>query len=515
MEAWVIVTGIAALLAGYLAHLGLSFLRRMRARAAAEQVCAASRAAAEERLRRAHAEAEAQETERRARFEREVRDENEGLKELERLLGERERDLERFASLVAQKDEARARLQAQVDERERVLQEGRREVQRLKAEQRRALLERAGFTETSAREHLLHLKTQLLDREMSLRQERSRARLEEEAERFGREFVTTAILRCDVDHLREEKSWSVPLPKGRGPDLFQGDGAPFRGAFEAATGVKLEVDAERGEVRFDALDGVRKEVARRSLKRIFENGRIDPGRVADLVEHVRREVSRNLLKKGKGAVQSLGLGHFHQKMLRTIGRLHYRTSYGQNILKHSKEVASLCALLAGELGLDVKLARRCGFLHDVGKAIDAEMEGGHPEIGADLAQKCGEDPVVVNAILAHHEDQKRTTLYPLVVQAADAISGARPGARRRTLEKYLMRVEQIERIATAPPGVEGAYVIQAGREVRVSVDPAKVSDEDVVRLSQEIARNIEKEMSFPGTIRVTVIRESRVVAFAR
>ncbi|MHC4698528.1 MAG: ribonuclease Y, partial [Planctomycetota bacterium] len=286
-------------------------------------------------------------------------------------------------------------------------------------------------------------------------------------------------------------------------------------AFEKVTGVDVIVDDTPGVVVVSAFDPVRREIARRSLERLIQDGRIHPGRIEELVEQVRKELNEELLEAGKKASLEANVGGLHRKQLDLLGRLKYRTSYGQNVLRHSLEVAFLCQAIADELGLDGRLARRCGLLHDIGKAIDHNAEGSHPKIGADFCKRFNERPEVLNAIEGHHADIPSTSSYTPIVMAADAVSAARPGGRRESLERYIQRLQELEEIAKEPSGVKEAFAIQAGREIRVIVDAKRVDDAVAAKISHDVAKQIEERMTYPGEIRVTVLREVRAVSLAR
>ena len=344
-------------------------------------------------------------------------------------------------------------------------------------------------------------------------------RIEDEAiersKEKARRVISMAIQRIASEHVVESTVSVLDLPsddmKGR---IIGREGRNIR-AFEQATGVDLIVDDTPGAVILSCFEPVRREIARLALERLVQDGRIHPARIEEVVAATTKEVNELIVEAGKQAAMDADVHGLHPKEIGLLGRLHFRTSYGQSVLKHSLEVAYLASHIAGELGLDAKLAKRCGLLHDIGKAVDHEVEGGHPQIGADLARRYGERDEVVNAIAAHHEDVPATSIYTTIVAAADAISASRPGARRETLEKYIKRLQRLEELATSFEGVENAYAIQAGREIRVIVDSAKVSDSDALRICRNIAHEIEKELSYPGEVKVTLIRETRVVEYAR
>ncbi|HRU06269.1 MAG TPA: ribonuclease Y, partial [Candidatus Brocadiia bacterium] len=333
------------------------------------------------------------------------------------------------------------------------------------------------------------------------------------AERQARKIIGAAIQRFAADHTTEMVVSSVPLPnedmKGR---IIGREGRNIR-AFEKATGVDVIVDDTPGVIVVSGFDGVRREIARLSMEKLVQDGRIHPARIEEVVEQTKKEMDNLLMETGKQAAFDCGVHNLDPREVELLGRLKFRTSYGQNQLQHVIEVAHLTGIMAGELGLDVQLAKRCGLLHDLGKAMDHEMEGGHPEIGAEMAKRCGECQDVIDAIGGHHLDIP-PSIYAVLVSAADAISASRPGARRETLEKYIKRLEQLEAIANSFPGVQQAYAIQAGREVRVIVSPDKLSEEMAQKVCRDIAKQVEKDMTYPGEVRVTLIRESRYVEVA-
>jgi ribonuclease Y len=337
----------------------------------------------------------------------------------------------------------------------------------------------------------------------------------DEAFQRSREITLTAIQRYAGDHTCDSTVSTVDIPsdemKGR---VIGREGRNIR-AFEKSTGVDVIVDDTPGVVLVSAFDPVRREVARRSLERLIQDGRIHPGRIEELVQQVRKEVQEEIMDSGKKAAVEANVGGLHRKQLDLLGRLKYRTSYGQNVLRHSLEVAFLCQAIADELGLDGRLARRCGLLHDIGKAIDHDVEGSHSKIGAEFCKRFNERPEVLNAIEAHHGDGPATSPFTPIVMAADAISASRPGGRRDSLERYIQRLQQLEEIAKEPAGVKEAFAIQAGREIRVIVDAKRVDDATAEKIARDVAKKVEDQMTYPGEIRVTVLRELRAVAVAR
>ncbi len=437
------------------------------------------------------------------------------LKATEKRLTKREDNLEAKLDTLVTKERNLEQAQNKLADRTTELSTREERAAALVEERRDQLLRVSGMSMDEAK------RTVLMELENELEQEsaeliaKSTAAAKEEAFQRSREITLTAIQRYAGEHTCESTVSTVAIPsdemKGR---VIGREGRNIR-AFEKVTGVDVIVDDTPGVVLVSAFDPVRREVARRSLERLIQDGRIHPGRIEELAEQVRKEVDEELAETGKKAAMEANVGGLHRKQLDLLGRLKYRTSYGQNVLRHSIEVAFLCQAIADELGLNGRLARRCGLLHDIGKAIDHEVEGSHPKIGSDFCKRFNEKPEVLNAVEGHHGYIPSTIPYTPIVMAADAISASRPGGRRETLERYIQRLQQLEEIAKEPEGVKEAYAIQAGREIRVVVDAKRVSDAVAAKISRDIAKKVEEQMTYPGEVRVTVLREVRAVSHAR
>jgi len=437
------------------------------------------------------------------------------LKETEKRLAKREDNLEAKLDTLNTKERNLEQSQKKLASQLEQITQREAELDALIAQRRERLLEVSGMSADEAKRTVLRELQSELDHEAEELIQKSVTVAKEDAEKRSREIILTAIQRYAMEHTCESTVSTVDIPsddmKGR---VIGREGRNIR-AFEKATGVDVIVDDTPGVVVVSAFDPVRREVARQTLERLIQDGRIHPGRIEEIAEAVRKEIEEDIMEAGKKAAVEANVGGLHRKQIDLLGRLKYRTSYGQNVLRHSLEVAFLCQIIADELGLDGRLARRCGLLHDIGKAIDHEVEGSHPRIGADFCRKFNEKPEVVNAVEAHHGDVPATSPYTPIVMAADAISAARPGGRRESLERYVQRLEQLEQIAKVDPGVREAFAIQAGREIRVIVDAKRVDDATASRIARDIAKQIEQQMTYPGEIKVTVLREVRAVAVAK
>ena len=442
--------------------------------------------------------------------------------ELERESKERRSELQRYEKRVLSKEEALDKRSEAIEKREasftakeEQLKQREKKVVEL-SQQRVQELERiSGLTSEQAKEYLLKTVEEDVKHDTAKMIKELEAQAKEEADKKAKEYVVTAIQRCAADHVAETTISVVQLPsdemKGR---IIGREGRNIR-TLETLTGVELIIDDTPEAVVLSGFDPIRREVARIALEKLIVDGRIHPARIEEMVEKAQKEVDTMIREEGESAALEVGVHGIHPELLKLLGRMKFRTSYGQNALKHSVEVAQLSGLLAGEIGLDVRLAKRAGLLHDIGKSIDHDVEGSHIQIGVDLCRKYKESATVINAVEAHHGDVEPETLIACVVQAADTISAARPGARRETLETYTNRLKQLEDITNQFKGVDKSFAIQAGREIRVMVVPEQVSDADMVLLARDIAKQIEFELEYPGQIKVNVIRESRVTDYAK
>lgn len=453
---------------------------------------------------------------RREEINREAEKARAEIRETERRIEKREDALEQQLKELARKDRQTDHLQKQLGEKKEELERKAKEFDGLIAEETKKLLQLNGLSRETAEKLLLDRLERELSAEVADRVRKAEELVKQQSEEKAREVIATAVHRYASSATADATTSAVEVPsddvKGR---IIGREGRNIR-TFEKATGVDVIVDDTPGLVIVSAFDQVRREIARLSLVKLIADGRIHPARIEEIVLETQQEMERHLLEIGRQAVEDANVPMPSEKILHLLGRLRFRTSYSQNVLRHSVEVAHLCGMMASEIGLNAQLARRCGLLHDIGKAADHEMEGGHPKIGADLAKRYGEtNKEVLHAIAGHHDDITVDHIYTVLVAAADAISASRPGARRESLEKYVKRLEQLEAVACGFPEVENAFAIQAGREVRVIVRSDKATDADAVRVCREIARSIEQQLDYPGEIKVTVIRETRAFDVAK
>ena len=441
-------------------------------------------------------------------LDRDSRERRNEIQRLERRILQREESLDKKSDLLEKKEETINKRLQEIDQMEE-------NVQQLYAKRREELERISNLTSEEAKEILLGEVRKEVSHDAALLIKEIESKAKEEADKKSREIITTAIQRCAADHVSESTVHVVALPndemKGR---IIGREGRNIR-TLETLTGVDLIIDDTPEAVILSSFDPIRREVARIALEKLIVDGRIHPARIEEMVERAKKDVENDIKEEGEQAALETGVHGLHPEIIRLLGRLKYRTSYGQNVLKHSIEVAYLASVMASELGLDVNLAKRAGLLHDIGKAIDQEQEGPHALIGGDFAKKYHESPLVVNAIAAHHGDVEMMSLEAVLVQAADAISAARPGARRETLEAYIKRLEKLEEIANSYEGVDKSYAIQAGREIRIMVKPEQLDDAGSIELARDLAKSVEEQLEYPGQIKINVIREIRAVDFAK
>ena len=464
--------------------------------------------AAEAKKRETLLEAKEEAMKTKNEIDKEVKDRRNELQRMEKRVLSREENLDRKTEAVEKKEASLSRKEAE-------LTKLKQEVSDLEAKRTQELERISGLTSEQAKEYLLKTVEDEVKHETAVMIKELETRAKEEADKKAKDYVVTAIQKCAVDHVSETTISLVQLPndemKGR---IIGREGRNIR-TLETMTGVDLIIDDTPEAVVLSAFDPIRREVARVALEKLIVDGRIHPARIEEMVEKAQREVEAQIREDGENAAMDVGVHGIHPELLKLLGRMKFRSSYGQNALRHSIEVAQLSGMLAGEVGVDVRMAKRAGLLHDIGKSIDHEVEGSHIQIGVDLCRKYKESPIIINAVEAHHGDVEPESLIACIVQAADTISAARPGARRETLDTYTNRLKQLEDISNGFKGVEKSFAIQAGREIRIMVVPEQISDADMVLLARNIAKQIESELEYPGQIKVNVIRESRVTDFAK
>ena len=444
----------------------------------------------------------------RTEHDKEVKERRSELSKQERRLQQKEESLDKKTDAFERKEEELSRRMAEVNQT-------RAQAEEVRKQQVETLEHISGLTQDEAKQFLLDSVEQDVRHETAMKIKEIEQQFKDDADEKAREILSIAIQRCAADHAAEATVSVVPLPndemKGR---IIGREGRNIR-TLETITGVDLIIDDTPEAITVSSFDPVRREVARLALEKLIADGRIHPTRIEDMVEKARRDVDRTIREEGERACYETGVHSLNPELIKILGRQKYRTSYGQNVLNHSIEVAHIAGLMAAELGVDVTLAKRAGLLHDLGKSIDHEVEGSHVQLGADLARKFKENPIVVNAIEAHHGDVEPKSVIAVLVQAADAVSAARPGARRENVENYIRRLQKLEELTGSYPGVEKAFAIQAGREVRIMVKPEDVSEDNMIILARDIAKRIEAELEYPGQIKINVIRETKAVEYAK
>lgn len=464
--------------------------------------------AADAKKREASLEVKEETIKARHDFEKETKERRAELQKYEQRVLSKEEIVEKKATVLERKEQSLTAKEKNIDTEKAQLQE-------LQAKHLQELERISGLTSDKAKEQLLSAVKEDVKHETAMYVKEMETRAKEDARKKAKEYVVTAIQKCAVDHVAETTISLVQLPndemKGR---IIGREGRNIR-SIENATGVELIIDDTPEAVVLSSFNPVRREIARIALEKLIVDGRIHPARIEEMVEKATKEVETMMREEGEAATLELGVHGIHPELVRLLGRMKFRTSYGQNALKHSMEVAQLSGLLAAEIGVDVRMAKRAGLLHDIGKSIDHEVEGSHVELGVNLCKKYKENPIVINAVASHHGDEEPESLIACLVQAADAISAARPGARSETLESYTTRLKQLEEIADSFQGVDKTFAIQAGREIRVMVVPEQISDDDMILLARDISNQIEENLDYPGQIKVNVIRESRVVDYAK
>ncbi len=512
--AWIVIAAVVAVFAVVAFILGVTFRKKIAektissAENEAKRIVNDSIKTAESKKREMLIEAKEEIHKSRTEFDREMKDRRAELQKQERRVVQREESLDKKHEAVEQKD---ATLSKKIKDNDALNEE----LKLIKRSQLEMLEKISGYTVEEAKQYLIQNLESEVRHDYAVRLKDLEAQFKDEADEKARHLISLAIQKCAADHVAEATVSVVPLPndemKGR---IIGREGRNIR-TLETLTGVDLIIDDTPEAITLSSFDPIRREIARISLEKLISDGRIHPARIEEMVEKARRDVDHVIKQEGERATFDTGVHGLNPEIVKLLGRLRFRTSYGQNVLKHSIEVAHISGLLAAELGVDVMLAKRAGLLHDLGKSVDHEIEGSHVSIGVDLAKKYKENEDVIHAIQAHHGDVEPRTVVACIVQAADAISAARPGARRENLENYIKRLEKLEEIATSFKGVESSYAIQAGREVRIIVKPDEVNDDELILLSRDLAKKIESELEYPGQIKVHLIRETRAIDYAK
>jgi ribonuclease Y len=507
---------LGGLLAGYLVVRLQDHFRVSSARTSRDEILAQAKIEADNIRKTAELKSKDELLKEKEKFNRDIDQKHSEIRDQERRLEKKEDGLEQKNQLLLKKEREIDHLKKKIAERRDQVEKRGQELDVLLQKETQKLHEISGLNREQAEKMLLEHLDKELSAEIASRIQKHEEALKAASEEKARKILASAIQRYAAEHTADTTVSTVDIPsddmKGR---IIGREGRNIR-TFEKCTGVDVIVDDTPGVVIVSAFDNIRRETARLALAKLIQDGRIHPSRIEEVVKETQEEMEKHVMEAGREAVMDANIGPLNEKLVQLLGRLKFRTSYSQNVLRHSVEVAHLCGMMAEEMGLHGTLARRCGLLHDIGKAADHEMEGGHPKIGAELAKRYGEtNKDVLHAIAGHHDDVTVDHVYTVLVAAADAISAARPGARRETLEKYVKRLEELEALASGFPGVEQAYAIQAGREVRVIANATQTSDSDALKVCREIAKAIEEQLHYPGEIKVTVVRETRAVEFAR
>ena len=507
-----VITAVVALIIGI--PIGIQIRKRTAekeinsAEEEAKRIINESIKSAESKKREALVEAKEEILQARNEYEREVKERRADLQKQERRLQQKEENLDRKTENIEKKEDTLQRKLAELDE-------ARDEVATVKKTQMEVLERISGFTAEEAKNYLINQLAEEVTHESAMKVREIEAQFKEEADTRAKEILSLAIQRCAADHVAEATVSVVPLPndemKGR---IIGREGRNIR-AIETLTGCDLIIDDTPETITLSSFDPVRREVARIALEKLIQDGRIHPARIEEMVAKAQKEVNATIKAEGERAVFETNIHGLHPELIKLLGRMKYRTSYGQNVLNHSIEVSHIAGLLASELGVDVATAKRAGLLHDIGKAIDHEVEGSHVTIGVNIARKYKESEEVIHAIEAHHGDVEAHTVVACLVQAADAISAARPGARRENIENYVKRLEKLEEVTKSFPGIANCFAIQAGREIRIMVKPEEVSEDQMVLLARDIAKKIEDELTYPGQIKVNLMRETKAVDYAK
>ncbi|RBW69915.1 ribonuclease Y [Bacillus taeanensis] len=511
----VLVSVFVGTVVGYLVRKSIAEAKISSAEHAAQQIIEDGKREAEALKKEALLEAKDETHKLRTDAEHDIRERRNDLQKQEHRLVQKEEVLDRKSESLDKKEDSLEKREESLTKKQQQIEEMESKVEEMLTQHQTELERISGLTREEARKTIISEVEKEMAHETALMVKEMENRAKEEADKKAREVLSLAIQRCAADHVAETTVSVVTLPndemKGR---IIGREGRNIR-TLETLTGIDLIIDDTPEAVILSGFDPIRREIARIALEKLVQDGRIHPARIEEMVEKSRREVDEYIREVGEQTTFEVGVHGLHPDLIKILGRLKYRTSYGQNVLKHSMEVAYLTGLMAAELGEDVNLARRAGLLHDIGKAIDHEVEGSHVEIGVELATKYKEHPVVINSIASHHGDTEATSVIATLVAAADALSAARPGARRETLETYIRRLEKLEEISESFEGVEKSYAIQAGREVRIIVKPDMIDDLASYRLAREITKKIENELDYPGHIKVTVVRETRAVEYAK